>query len=584
MEEAQGVEEPQDQIPIRSRNGPRWDLLGLAAKAPRRSYREVKARTRRYYFDRVSAFRAIRFFEKQCYHSEGELAGQPLKLERWQRKIVARTFGWKHRYGEDAGSRVVRELYIEIPRKNGKSFLCSAFAAYLLFADQEPGAQIISAAADTKQAGIVYRAMREMVMQNELLTSLVGQTYRASMAVRSTASNFQVLSSKPNTKHGLNLHGGIIDELHAHKTRELTDVLVTGTGSRRQPLIVYITTAGTDRQSICWEKHEYALAIINRDFEDDSFYGVIFGAEEEDDWADPQTWYKANPNLLVSKKFGYMQRQFKKAQRSTEYENTFKQLDLDVWTEQAVRWLKMTDWDKCARVTNPEALKKRDCFIGLDLSANTDLTSMALIFPEMSKTPEWIELEDGTMAERFTLKIDVLPYFWVPEANLGNRAKVEEKRFRKWIAEGHMIATPGAQVDYERVRRTIHKLDEIYAIKEIAIDPWNAVHLSTLLDDDGFTVVPYRQGYASLSAPTKELEAMVLSNRIAHSGHPVLRWCAGNVAVEKDAAGNIKPSKKVSTQKIDGIVALVSGLGRVIAWKSDSSIYDERGIVTVGSD
>ncbi len=573
MEEADS-----SQITIRSR---RWNLNGLASKRSH-SFRDVRTRARRYYFDRAAAARAVKFFQTQCFHYEGEFAGQAFVLERWQLRIVRRVFGWKHRSGEEAGTRVVRELYVEVPRKNGKSFLCSAFAAYLLFADKELGAQVITAAADTSQAAIVYNAMKQMVLQNSLLSSLVGTPYRASMAVRSTASTLRVLSSKPNTKHGLNLHGGIIDELHAHKDRELLDVLLTSTSSRRQPLMVYITTAGHDRQSICWEKHEYALGIINEEFEDDSFFGVIFAAEETDDWTDPATWQKANPNLGISKKLPYLEKQCAKAQRSSEYENTFKQLELNIWTEQSVRWLPMVKWDQCATPVDSVALEKQECFLGLDLSSTTDLTAMVALFPQDSGQVEWIETDSGEMVEAKVFSVDVIPYFWVPKDNLGERTKAEEKRFRKWIDAGFLTATQGAVIDYGHIRNKIIELDKLYNIKEIAMDPWNATQLSTQLDGDGFTVVPFRQGFGSLSAPSKSLLEHVLSFRIAHGGHPVLRWCAGNVAIDKDPAGNIKPSKKRSLQKIDGIIALVCALGRAIAHKDDSSVYDRRGLVSLG--
>lgn len=556
-----------------------WNINGLASKR-KVPIPQIRKAAANYYFDREAAMRAVRFFETQCYHFEGDLAGTPLKLERWERRIVWRTFGWKWRTGPQAGYRVVRELYIEVPRKNGKSFLCSCFALYLFFADKEMGAQVVSAAAETEQAAIVYDTAKQMVLQNPTLLRLVGTPYMRSMRVARTASTYKVLSAAPNTKHGKNIHGGIVDEVHAHKNRDLIDVLATSTSARNQSLMVYITTAGTDRDSICWEKHEYARSIIDGEFEDHSFYGVIFAADEDDDWTDPEVWLKANPNLGVSKKLDYMERECRKAQRSVEYENTFRRLELNQWTEQDIRWIPMRDWDDAPDPVAPQDLEREDCFIGLDLSSTTDLTALSVIFPKDIGETEWVEDEEGELYERSVVHMTVIPYFWFPEDNIKLKSRHDQKLFQKWIREGYMFASPGSVVDYDRVRKFIGRLAAIYNVREIALDPWNSTQLATQLEGDGFVVVPIRQGFASLSAPSKTLLELVLQRRIAHGAHPVLRWCAKNVAIESDAAGNIKPSKKKSTQKIDGIVATVTGLARVIAFKDDGFPYNKRGIIT----
>lgn len=273
-----------------------------------KNYRKIRrlCRKKKFFWSHRLGNRAVKFAENQITHVKGEFAGRALRLERWQRRMIRRIFGWINL----DGTRVTREVYIEIPRKNGKSFLGAFFALYLLFADNEPGAEVVSAAADTEQAALVYDVAKQIVIHNRKLSSLA-RTYKRSMAVYKSASKYMVLSADAFTKHGKNLSGIIFDELHAQPDRELVDVLTTSTSARKQPLTVYLTTAGYDRNSICWEKHEYARRILEGVIEDYQFYPVIYGASREDDWTSEETWYKANPNLGVSKRIEYMRAECK---------------------------------------------------------------------------------------------------------------------------------------------------------------------------------------------------------------------------------------------------------------------------------
>lgn len=315
---------------------------------------------------------------------------------------------------------------------------------------------------------------------------------------------------------------------------------------------VVTTTAGFDRHSICYEIWDYAVKVRDGIIQDESFLPVIFAADVEDDWKDPATWRKAHPGLGVSVQEDYFAAECAKAQAMPSYENTFRRLLLNQWTESDVRWLSMDAWDQCGDEL-PD-LTGRDCYAGLDLSTTTDITALVLAFPI-----------DGT--------VHMLPFFWVPQEGIFKRAKRDRVPYDTWAKQNHIEATEGNVIDYDVIRARINALSEIYHIKEIAIDRWNATQLATQLAGDGFSIVAFGQGYASMSGPTKELEKLVLGEQLNHGKNPVLRWMASNVSVEQDAAGNIKASKAKSTERIDGIVASIMALGRVIANQEPVEIY-----------
>ena len=526
---------------------------------PRSSAR--KSRPNDYWFDKAAADRAELFFGKYLKHVKGEWAGQPVELEKWQRDdIICPLFGWKR-----GDIRKYRTCYVEVPRKNGKSTLGAGVALYLLFCDNEPGAEIYSAAADRDQAAIIFGIAGGMVEANEQLATRSQIFKRAIVAPR--ASSYKVLSEDVPTKHGLNPHGIIFDELHTQPNRDLYDVLHTGLGARRQPVEFIMTTAGFDRHSICWELHDYAIKVRDGIIQDDTFLPVLYAADETDDWKLESTWKKANPNFGVSVKPDFLRAECKQAQEQPAKENTFKRLHLNIWTEQDIRWMPMEKWQECGAVEIDEAeLEGQQCFAGLDLASTTDIAACILLFPPSDACPKWA----------------VICRFWVPEDGVAKRARKDRVPYDAWAKQGFITPTPGNIIDYDFIRRDIQQLAERFNIREIAFDRWAATQLSTQLSGDGLTMVPFGQGFASLSAPTKELMKLVLSKELAHGNNPVLNWMASNVTVRQDPAGNLKPDKGRSTEKIDGIVALIMALGRgMVTPVEGESVYESRGVLAV---
>ncbi len=519
------------------------------------------------YFDADAGQMACDFFPACLKHVEGAVAGQPFVLEDWQKAIVANIFGWKNA----DGWRRYREVFLYVPRKDGKTPLAAGIADFVTFCDEEFGQQNVCAAADSDQAGLLFRHAAGMVRQEPELDSRCtiygdkGGTVRKSIVIPSTNSYLRVISSEANTKHGGNPHLIIIEELHAQANAELVDVLQTSMASanRRQSLLISVTTADFARESVCNEKHDYACKVRDKIFDDPAFLPVIYEADTDDDWTDPEVWAKANPNLGVSVSLEYLERECKRAQELPRLENTFKRLHLNIITEQAVRWLPMDKFDACGGPDNVteliEKLRGKPCWAGLDLASTNDLCSLALVF-----RPEF---------EGDTYK--VLLYCWVPGESMELRARRDNVDYPTWQRQGFIEETAGNVADYSRIRAKINELSKIYPIQEIAFDPYNATHITQELEDqDGFRVIEHRQGIISMNEPTKAWERLVLSGGLAHGGNPVLRWAQSNVAIHTDAAGNIKPDKKKSTEKIDPIVAGIMALWRAMKGDGGGSVYD----------
>ena len=490
-------------------------------------------------YDREKAAMACNFFHFLS-HSKGEWAGRRFDLEGWQAFIVSMLFGWVH---DDTNLRRFRESYSEIPRKNGKSTLAAGIALKLLIADGEPGAEIYSAATKRDQAKIVFSEAKNMVKRSPSLKKRLG-VFQNNIHHADSQSKFEPLGADADSTDGLNIHGALNDEVHAWKNRLLYDVMTTATGARRQPLIFNITTAGFNKHTVCFELHEYLKKVLDNIVPDDSFFGIIHSIDDGDHWAEPSSWAKANPNLDISVKFDDVERKSKKAQNSPLSQNAFRRLHLDEWTEQATRFLDLDAWDACKRPYDIEMLAGRECIGALDLANTIDIAAFVLVFDI-----------DG---EYF-----LLPFFFVPENNVDRRAKSDRVPYDVWIRQGFIDATPGNVIDYDYIRKKINDLGKIYNIKEIPADRWNATQIITQLDGDGFTIFPFGQGFASMSAPTKDLLTLTLGKKIRHNGNPVMRWMASNLAVTQDAAGNQKPAKDKSSEKIDGMVALVMALGRL---------------------
>ena len=506
-----------------------------------------------YWFDCKAANHACEFFERFLKHSQGRWAGCRFELLPWERKTIRRIFGWKRR----DGTRKYRRVYLEIAKKNGKSTFAAGIALYLLVADHEPGATVYSAAGDIEQAALVFEMAKTMVEMSPELRKFI-KPFRRSLVVRRTRSVYRVISAEAKTKHGPNISGIVFDELHVQPNRELWDALTAGVAARRQPLIVAITTAGYDRNSICWEQHEYARRVIRNPKMDPSFLGVIFAAGEKDDWTSPRTWAKANKSLGVTITKEYLAGECARAKQSPAYQNTFKRLNLNIWTSQESRWIPMDAWKKCGGPIALEGLAGKTCYGGLDLASSIDIAALVLDFPD----------EEGNHT--------LLPFFWVPAENMRERGLRDRVDYELWARQGYITATPGNVIDYAFIRSRVKELAGVFNVREIAFDSWGAVQITQELEAEGLTVVPFRQGYRSLSAPTKELMRLLLGGNIRHGGNPVLAWMADNVMVRTDPAGNIKPDKGRSKEKIDGIVAMIMALDRATRNKESGSIFDDK--------
>lgn len=505
---------------------------------------------------------AVNFIE--CLsHTKGTWAGKPFKLLPWQEQIIRDLFG----IVKKDGYRQFNTAYIEIPKKMGKSELAAAVALLLCCGDFEERAEVYGCAADRQQASIVFEVAADMVRMCPALNKRVKiLASQKRIVYLPTNSFYQVLSAEAYSKHGFNIHGVVFDELHTQPNRKLFDVMTKGSGdARTQPLYFLITTAGTDTNSICYETHQKAKDILEGRKVDPTFYPVIYGADENDDWTDPLTWKKANPSLGVTVPIEKVKMACESAKQNPGEENAFRQLRLNQWVKQAVRWMPMEKWDACSFVVNEEELEGRVCYGGLDLSSTTDLTAFVLVFPPVDEDDKYV----------------ILPYFWLPEDTISLRVRRDHVPYDIWERQEKIGTTEGNVVHYAHIEKFIERLGEKFNIKEIAFDRWGAVQMVQNLEAMGFTVVPFGQGFKDMSPPTKELMKLTLEQKIAHGGHPVLRWNMDNIFIRTDPAGNIKADKEKSTEKIDGAIATIMALDRAIRCGNVNieSVYDNRGLL-----
>jgi len=514
------------------------------------------------HYDKQAADYAVSFIECLC-HTKGTWAGKPFELIDWQERIIRDVFGIL----KPNGYRQFTQAYIEIPKKMGKSELAAAVALLLTCGDGEQRAEVYGAAADRAQASIVYSVAEDMVRMCPALAKRVKiLSSQKRIIYKPTNSFYQVLSADVANKHGFNTSGVIFDELHTQPNRKLYDVLTKGSGdARMQPLYFLITTAGNDTNSICYEVHQKAKDILEDRKFDPTFYPVIYGAEKDEDWTDPEVWKKANPSLGITVGIDKVETACESAKQNPGEENAFRQLRLNQWVSSSVRWMPSEAWKKCSFPVREEDLEGRVCYGGLDLSSTTDITAFVLVFPPT---------EDGD-------KYYILPYFWIPEDTVDYRVRRDHVPYDKWQKQGFIKTTEGNVIHYGYIEKFVEQLGERFNIREIAFDRWGAVQMVQNLEGMGFNVVAFGQGFASMSPPTKELMKLTLEGRIAHGGDPVLSWMMDNVFIRTDPAGNIKMDKSKSTEKIDGAVALVMGLDRAIRCGNDTSesVYDERGLL-----
>ena len=512
-------------------------------------------------FDEAKADYAVQFIN--CLkHTKGRWIGQPFELLPWQDRIIRDVFGTV----KENGYRQYNTAYVEIPKKNGKSELAAGVALYMTCGDGEWGAEVYGCASDRQQASIVFDVAVDMVDQCPALKKRIKPVMSVKRLVyQPTNSFYQVLSAEAYTKHGLNVHAVIFDELHSQPNRELFDVMTKGSGdARTQPLFFLITTAGTDRHSVCFEQHQKAEDILLGRKIDPTFYPVIYGVPDDADWSLEEVWHQANPSLGYTIDIEKVRNAYLSAKDNPAEENIFRQLRLNQWVKQSTRWMQMEKWDACAFPVDERELLDRECYGGLDLSSSIDITAFVLVFPPRDDLEKYV----------------ILPYFWIPEENMVQRVWRDHVPYDVWEKQGMLMTTEGNVIHYGFIESYIDSLGKKFHIKEIAFDRWGAVQMVQNLEELGFTVVPFGQGFKDMSPPSKELMKLTLEQKLAHGGHPVLRWMMDNIFVRTDPAGNIKPDKEKSTEKIDGAVAAVMALDRAIRnGGSSGSVYDDRGIL-----
>jgi phage terminase large subunit-like protein len=511
------------------------------------------------HFDRAAAEHAVQFFGF-LKHSQGEFAGQTFELSPWQQFIMWNLFGWKRA----DGLRRFRTAFVFVPRKNGKTTWLAGVGLYLLTADGEPGAQVYSAATKREQAKISWDEAVAMVKASPVLSKMV-RHWRSSdtLAVEATRSKFVPLGADANTTSGLNVHGGLIDELHEHRTSAMVDVLKGAWGSRRQPLILEITTAGYDRETICYQHYDHSRQIMRGAIEQDDWFSFIAELDEGDDWRDPATWPKANPNYGVSVREEGFRALVEEAMVLPSAQNALLRQQFNVWTQQSALWIPLNLWDaNYKRPLTADDLAGRRCYGGLDLSAVSDLTAWVMVFPG----------EDGT--------IDVLARFWCPEAKLEDPANRFRDQYQMWARAGFLQTTRGNAIDYQFIRKQVLDDASRFQLQDLNIDRlFQGYQLATELTDEGLTTFGFAMGPKSFGPPMKTFERLLLEKQINHGGNPILRWMAGNIAVRFDVNENVAPDKTESQGRIDGIVALVMALDRWERNENGPSVYEERGVL-----
>lgn len=539
---------------VKARNRHINDLKRVEAKDPNFPF----------YFDWRASEHAVRFI-KLLRHVEGEWAGRPFDLSDWQEwDIVRPIFGWKRLDGR----RRYRDAFISVARKNGKSSLVAAMSAYLFLADAEFGAQVYSAATKEEQARIVFDMARKMI---EFSPELRGEikSFKKTFVCDKTGSRYMPLGRDSKTMDGFSVHCGVIDEYHAHKTSEMYDVIDDGRGARRQPLLLTITTAGFNVSSPCKKEWDVAARILDGHLVNENYYCFIAAADDPKEWRSEEQWWKANPNMGISVYVEGFQSDFEKAYASPQKQNSFKTKRLNIWTEQNTRWIPMERYAQCDGPINLDFLKGKRCFGGLDLGITRDISALALAFldPDKPKGQEDVYL---------------LMKYWIPEVGKYERYKNDGVNYPEWCDAGWITTTPGETTRYDIVRRDINALAEEYDIAEIAIDRAHAHELMQQLADDGLNIVKHAQTLMAMNFPCRAFEELILEQRLKHGNDPVLRWMVSNAAIIKDGAENIKVVKDKSGDRVDGVVATVMAIGRLlIAPEPAKSVYQSRGIVVL---
>jgi len=501
-----------------------------------------------YYYDSAEADYAVGFFSSFLRHSKGRWAGEPFRLLDWQRAdIIEELFGWRR---VKDGLRRFRVGYIEVPKKNGKSTLLAGLSILLLAGDGEPGAEVYSAASDRNQAGIIYGEAASMVRQSpDLEKRLEVVDSRKTIAYLAKSGFYRVIAADAFRAEGLNIHGLLFDELHAQKNRRLWDALRYGGAARDQPLLLAITTAGYDRNSICWEQHAYAERVLADWTVDPTFFAYIRSASPDDDWRSPETWRKANPSFGITINEDDFAAEAREAEQSPSKLNSFLRYRLNVWTQQDTRWIPPETW-AAGNAPPPVPLAGRDCWVGLDLAYSEDTSALLAVFPD----------ESGD--------VDVLARFYLPGDGMAERERRDAFPYGQYVASGLIVSTPGETTDYDYIRTDIEEFSRRYRIRRVAIDPWQAIQLGNQLQGLGLDVVKYKQGFGGFNAPCRQLENLLSRGKLRHGGNHVLAWQAQNVTLRTNAEGMVRPLKPKDSggARVDGMIALLMALG---AWSAE---------------
>lgn len=527
-----------------------------------------------YYYSHEAADHAVAFFDNLS-HSKGEWAGKTFELEPYQEfDIVRPFFGWLKK---ETNTRRFITLWVEVGKKNGKSTLGAGLGLLLLTGDNEAGAEVYSAATKLDQAKLIHDEATKMARKSKQLNQHI-VIVKNNISVPLLGSKYEPISGDSDGIDGINPHAALADEIHRWKDRDLWDVLEQSMATRREPVLAAFTTAGTGRTSFCYQQRDYMLKVLQGIIEDDTVYPFIAtldgydeaDPEHKDNPFDPEVWVKANPSIGTVLKYSELKKQSEKAQSSVAQLNSFMRYRMNVWTEQAIRWLSMEKWDKChgdwdidsEGLLNLDDMIGKPCYGGLDMATTVDIAAFVLVFPWGSK-------------------FRILPYFFLPEETMNERYKRDKVPYPQWANDGLIEVTPGDAIDYNFVRDRIIELSSVFDIREVAFDPHNAIATAQDLERAKINMIQHRQSFGAMNAPSKALEIKLINGGIEHGGNRVLRWMASNVTAERDHQDNIMPSKKKSSEKIDGIVATIMGLNRAMLGGSAASVYETRGLISL---
>ena len=540
------------------------ELVRLACERHLADLKKSRRKSFPYEYDAGKARRAVAFCQF-LQHYKGSAKGTVFEPMPWQCFILGSVFGWIEK---ETGLRRFRYAYVEVPRKNGKTFLAAGVALYMLIADGEAGSEVYSAATKKDQAALVWNDSWKMVQKSKWLRRHLHQRYKC-IEHDDSDSKYEPLGSDSKTLDGLNPHCAIKDELHEWPSSALWDVIVEAYGARDQPLDFSITTAGYNVNGICYEIREHCIQVLDADgYEDDRQFAYIATVDRgaEKDWYKEENWWKANPCLGVAKKLDYMRDAVDAGRKNPRRENAVKNKQFNIWTSGAEKWMDPEVWKACAGL-DVDSLAGARCIAGIDLATTTDLAATAFVFPPDSERAFW----------------GVTVKFYLPEDSPhSGRSKQLEEMVTKWAEAGFITLTPGDVIDYDYIENDILEARDVYDIQAIGTDPYNATATNAHLIEEGFDVTNVRQGFRSMSGPMKELEKLARQGKIRHDGNPVLAWMMRNVVARTDVNANIAPDKEKSAEKIDGVVALIIGLAVAIATPDKRSVYEDRGPLVIG--